>query len=974
MRKSTALFRGLAAVMAFTTAVSVSAVTLTFQYSGIINTRMGLQTTTTITDEDAEGTIFYANDYGYDDAALISVYADTKEINVEIAEEGITLLKNENDALPIAQDSRITIFGYGAMRETIYSSSSPSYMENTSFLQAMENTFGADNVNETVCETAYADANGEAELSAITANASTWQSDYNDAAIMVVARQGSEGNDIPMYSTTDTYDDGTARRYLDLTTNEEALINYLCEQKAAGVFDKVIVIVATEWQMELDWLNEYDIDAALLSGMNGTWGCDAIGKILDGEVNPSGHLVDSYANNSFSAPATTYAAENTMTWTNADEVIAANPEVNDADGANIKYYIIYAEGIYVGYKYYETRYEDTVTGSGSAASAVGSSYGEAWSYADEMGYTFGYGLSYTDFTQTLDSVSFDEDSDSYTVTVTVTNSGDTAGKDVVEVYAQTPYGDYEKQNLVEKASIQLVGYDKTDLLEPGESQTLEIPVWQYFLASYDTNGAGTYILSAGDYYLSIGDDAHDALNNVLAAKGYTTADGMTADGDASKTYTWNQAALDSVTYATSVYNDTEVTNQFDDADINYYGYDFDYLSRSDWEGTYPAVAEQLEATEAVISSLSNYDYETPDDAPSVDDFTQNADNGLMLIDMMEVDYDDDETWDLFLDQFSIEELCNLMTDSMAVEAVPSLGVTGAQRVDDDTTTGGNMKWVSHPTLARTWNSELAEKRGTYSGLVAQLNDYDELWYGSGNLHRTPFGGRANQYYSEDSIMSYLVGYTEAAAVQATGVTPCIKHFCTNDQETHRQGVSTFTNEQALREIYAKAFEGGFAGGALSTMTALNRIGTRLAKNNTALLTNLLRGEWGFKGHITSDGYVKVGYFDNTLEELTAGMDYSCCDSVGVNAKVMLSAINGGDGYILQKARESAKHNLYVMAHSWRMNGMDAGTTVLYTVPAWQTALLVTNVVSLLGFAVFTILAGVGIFSDKKKVSSKEGKA
>ncbi len=311
----------------------------------------------------------------------------------------------------------------------------------------------------------------------------------------------------------------------------------------------------------------------------------------------------------------------------------------------------------MGYKYYETRYEDIIMGNGNAASAVGATTGDSWNYSDEMVYPFGYGLSYTDFTQTLDGVTYDADTDTYTVKVTVTNNGSVAGKDVVEVYAQTPYGDYEKKNLVEKASVDLVGYEKTDVIEPGASQTVEVPVEGYFLASYDDNNAKTYILSAGDYYLTVGDDAHDAINNILAAKGYTTADGMTADGDAAKTYTWSQAELDTTTYATSHYTDATVTNLFDEADINSYGYDFTYLTRSDWEGTYPEQANNYEATADVISDLSNYDYETPADAPSVDDFTQNADNGLTLVDMIGLDYDDPQ-WETFLDEFSIEEIYN----------------------------------------------------------------------------------------------------------------------------------------------------------------------------------------------------------------------------------------------------------------------------------------------------------------------------
>ena len=251
-------------------------------------------------------------------------------------------------------------------------------------------------------------------------------------------------------------------------------------------------------------------------------------------------------------------------------------------------------------------------GNGDASSVVGSSTGSGWNCADEVVYPFGYGLSYTNFTQTLKGVTFNADTDKYEVEVEVTNTGDVAGKSVVEVYAQTPYGDYEKSNSIEKSAVQVVGFEKTDTLEPGQSQTVTVECERYMLASYDSKGAQGYILSADDYYLAVGDDSHDALNNILAAKGYTAADGMTADGDADKVYSWNQAELDATTYKMSRVDDTvEVTNQFDNADPNYYGVDFTYLSRSDWSGTYPASVVSINATDEMIDDLNLAWYETP---------------------------------------------------------------------------------------------------------------------------------------------------------------------------------------------------------------------------------------------------------------------------------------------------------------------------------------------------------------------------
>ena len=997
MKKSGAILRGFAALLAFIMLVSMSATTLTFQYDSIINKALGVKTTVTekADDSDENANIYYPNDYGYDDSALAAVNLDSVSTNVKLAEEGTVLLRNVNNALPLG-DSKVTLFGYAAQSSSMSSTTlgnslngtSADYLTAYTFIDAMKEVFGEENVNTTLCTELYANlksnAGGvqggmmggsnatitEAEVSEVKAYESSWQNDYNDAAIFVVDRSVSEGSDGYMYSE-ETYDDGSARHWLDLSVNEEATLAYLIEQRDAGVFKKVIVVVGSELQMELGFLEEYNVDACILAGHQGAFGCLGVAEVLYGSVNPSGHVVDTYASNSLSSPAVTYAGrENTQTWSNYEELMEKNPLVNDSNGATINYYIIYAEGIYVDYKYYETRYEDVVMQQGSADSTVGSTSGSAWSYADEIVYPLGYGLSYTTFEQTLDSVKYNASDKSYTVTVTVTNTGDVAGKDVVQVYAQTPYGDYEKENLVEKASVNMVTFGKTDTLEPGASETLELTFDGYFLASYDTYGAGTYILSQGDYYLAIGDDCHDALNNILAAKGYTTADGMTADGNADNAYKWTQDELDTETYRYSVYNGAEVKNLFDDADINYYGYDFTYLTRQDWEGTYPETAEVLEASDLVISTMSNYDYETPEDAPSVDDFTQGERAGISLTDMINVDYDDDEAWDAFLDQMTVEEMANLMTDDLSAQVVADLDIPGNSHIDAEGNPGGQYDWVSQPVTARAWNTDLDYERGVYEGLIASLNGMDEVWFGSSDFHRTPFGGRVSQYFSADATLDYWHTYYEAQGMQEQGVTCCIKHFCTNDQETNRTGISTFLTEQALREIYARAFEGGFAGGALGTMTALGRIGTRLAKNYKALITDLLRGEWDFKGHVTSDGYVSnLNYFQNSIEEVVAGLDYSCIDTAGVHSQRMQEAIANGDGYLLQVLRQAAKRNLYVMCRTSRMNGLGEGTTVRAIVPAWEQALLIVNLVSAVGFVVCTALSVVD-YCKKRKVAVK----
>ncbi len=976
MKKRSYLFRGLAAVMGVLMFLSISLSTLALGNKTTVNDMFGVSSSVIVGGDDDSFPIYVENDYGYDSTALQAAYYDAAAAAQEIAEEGMTLLKDENDALPLAEGSRITLFGNASVNSNIYVANSPDYIPYATYVGAMQDVFGADNVNTTLCENVYEgmDSTGtstvaEAPLSEVQAYESTWQNDYNDAAVVVLARNGSEGNDVYQYASDDTYADGSPRRMMDLSTNEEALISYLQEQKNAGVFGSVIVVVATDFDMEFDFLTEYDVDACLLCGCTGSYGCNAVAEVLAGQVNPSGRTVDTYAASSVSAPAVVNAGwEGYSTWTNADELNEYDQINNDI---NIDYYVVYAEDIYVGYKYYETRYEDTVMGTGNASSTAGTFMSEGdWNYADEMCFTLGYGLSYTTFDQTLESVTYDADTHTYTLTVTVTNTGDVAGQDVVEVYAQTPYGDYEKENRLEKSAIQLLTYAKTDLLEPGESQTMELEALEYFLASYDTYGAGTYVLSAGDYYLAIGSDAHDALNNVLAAKGYTTADGMTADGDAAKTYTWNQASLDKDTYAVSYYNDTEVVNVFDDADINYYDdYEYTYLTRSDWEGTWP-VRQEWAATQQMMDALSNYYYETPEDAPEVSSFTQGEDSGLTLVDMIGVDFDD-EKWDTFLNQLTIEQLADTTTTSLT--AVSELEIPSQGRGDDDQQGAGTLiNWPSHPLTARTWDTNMNTLRGHYEGLTCYLNGMDEIWYGAANIHRTSFGGRVGQYWSEDAVLDYWNGYYEAEAMQAEGVTMCVKHMCCNDQEAQRTGLSVFVNEQTLREIYLRAFEGSFAGGALGVMTTTGRVGPTLGKNYAAMLTDVLKGEWGFKGHVTSDGYVNTGYYNNSLEEFDAGMDYSCLDSNRVNGTRVVNAINDGDGHMLEVLREAAKRNLYVAAQSARMNGLGSGAVYVPIAPTWQVVLVVADIVLAVLFVLCLIGAVVQtVQADKKKVVKEE---
>ncbi len=982
MNRRISINRGLAGILAFLLFLAVSGTTLMFSFSTAINKALNINTSEVVTsDEDTNvDTAYYTSEFGTDyenKQSALKVQMAVAAENVTQAEEGTVLLMNNNNALPLSMDSRITLFG-NASYNSMMSSSPEASIPTMTFNAAMQKVFGEGNINTILSEKVYSSLSAtsstevvEAPIADVEAQENSWTDDYNDAAIVVLARTGGEGDDSAMLTS-----DGS--HYLGLQANEKALMEYLQTKKDNGVIKKIIVVINTDQMMELGWLNDYEVDACVLAGVPGATGFEGVANVIAGNVSPSGHLVDTYAANSLSAPAVTYACDNTMAWANTDEVNAYCTDTTN-DGEQIDFYTIYAEGIYVGYKYYETRYEDCVMGDGNADSAAGASSGESWDYGNEIVYTFGYGLSYTTFKQELLNVNYDASTDNYELEVKVTNTGSVAGKSVVEVYAQTPYGDYEKANDVEKSAVQIIGFGKTDTLNPGESATITVEAERYMLASYDSNGAQGYILSAGDYYLAIGDDAHDALNNILAAKGYTAADGMDADGDARKTYTWNQAELDTTSYATSRYTDAEVTNQFDNADLNYYGVDFTYLSRSDWEGTYPVEALEVSATQEMMDDLNTDWYEEPEDSADVSDFTQGADNGLTFADMRLVDWDDDETWNEFLDQLTVDEMVSLMPDTFGVAGVDSIGMPAQKRSDDGNGIGTSMTatntkcmpWVSDVMTARTWNTDRFEQKGKLMAVQAAYSGLNEVWYGGGNIHRTPFSGRNALYFSEDGNYSYIVNAAVAKAMQANGVNYAIKHFALNDQETGRESLNTFANEQTIRENYLRSFEGAFCeGGALSVMTAFSRFGCIYAATSVPLLTNVLRGEWGFKGHVTTDGFSASSlYKTHYLEMFTAGVDFFCLDP-GKTPEAMKAAIDSGDGYMMQCLRDMTKRNVYAASRTVSTNGLSSNSVVVTIVPWWQILMLAVTGVCAIGVVVCTVISATGIYG-KKREAKKE---
>ncbi|MNB81146.1 Thermostable beta-glucosidase B [compost metagenome] len=966
MRRQSNLWRGMTSVFAFLLSFSLLMTQLLLSWSGQVN--VFLNVTAPVIEADAS-TMQYKSDYELSDEGLQQMLADSDKHDVQTMEEGAVLLKNEQAVLPLSSEERsVTLFGR-ATADPVYSGNAggPGMDEarKVNLYSALQEA--GFKINDKLFD-AYTNSDvarvkaspdwfiGEVENSFYTSELqATYQADYNDAAIVMLSRDGGEGKDL---ATSDR--DGIS--YLALHDSEKDLLKMI---KDSGKFTKTIVLINSAYAMELGWIEEeeYGVDAALWIGNPGLKGFTGVANVLTGAADPSGRLVDTYAADSLSSPAVS----------NAGDFKYAND-----DG----HYIVEAEGIYQGYKYYETRYQDAVLGLNNADSSAGAFVNkDSWSYADEMVYTFGYGSSYAEFSQELTSVNWDRQAKTVTATVKVTNEGYPEGsaytgksKSVVQLYAQLPY----EKGQAEKSAIQLIGFGKTGELSAGESEEVTVTVDEYLFATYDVNaenGAdpakkGSYVYDPGDYYFAIGNDSHDALNNILARKEGANVQGklLAADGSNVEGKPENAAAvalesLDNTTYAKSQYTDEVVSNRFDTVDINTFAENtVTYLTRSDWN-TYPQPYKDITATDDLKSTMYDQKYQKPADAPAYDSFTQGAEATLKLLDMKDVPFEDDETWNKFLDQLTVSELSATIGENFGQPAVKSINKPANKNTDGPSGSqssylyGGNQPATFHVVqvvAASTWSNELIAERGNFIAEDCLFSGTSQLWSPGGNLHRTPFSGRNFEYYSEDSILTYLMGATQTEAMQAKGLTAAIKHFVANDQETNRQELSTFMTEQAYRQGPLKGFEGAFTkGGALGTMMSFSRIGGQLAYSDNATLKQVLRKEWGFKGVTITDS-VKGNPNIPTVESLVNGTDTFNADT-GRASEILKYLVSKKDGYVLQELRRANKHFYYSLANSNLLNGLTDDTEVEGFTPWWQTFLKVTNYVLIALTALSAIL-------------------
>ena len=919
------------------------------KYSDLISVYFN-QPTSKVVSASNETTEHFTSDYASDDEREQAL----ADMGTTILREGVTLLKNENGTLPLEATSKISVFGQDSV-DSVYGGGGAGSID-TSKAQSLMDAFeqaGFD-VNPTLTEfyttgagkdyrKTSTDAYGKGTFAVNEVPASAYTDDveksfasYNDAAIVVIGRSGSESQDLPTDKLASGY------TYLQLDDDERAML-----KMASDNFDKVVVLLNTQNPMELADLEDDSIDAVMWIGSLGQTGAGGVAEALNGTVNPSGHLPDTYAYDLKSAPSSANFGSYAI--------------VNGTDRFTSSY-MAYAEGIYVGYRYYETRYEDVVLGNEARSN---------YDYTKQVAYPFGYGLSYTDFTWS--DYSMKKADGGFDISVKVTNTGKTAGKNVVQLYMQSPYTDYDKANGIEKASVELVGYAKTDTLKAGASETVTVHVDQESMKTYDSAGEGTYIMDAGDYYLVAGTDAHNALNNILAAKGKTTADGMTENGNAALAAKHTVHSQDNTTYAKSAATDEKISNQFDDVDLTTYDNSFTYLSRSDWTGSWPATYAdgKWTASQKFLDALTiDTAQSEPEQKPTTD--TDNPSYGKLNASMlMDTDYAD-ESWSALIGQMSVKELDQLVriggyaTKSVSSTQLPATTDKDGPAGISSTLVGGEsgMGYPSEIVIAATWNSDLAESFGKAIG-EDSLALKVAVWYGPAcNIHRNPYGGRAFEYFSEDSYLSGAMCAKVVAGAGSKGVVSTVKHFALNDQETNRMGGAIFANEQTIRQLYLRPFEMSVRdGGATAMMASMNRIGSRWTGGHKGLMTNTLRGEWGFNGFVVTDqASYSVFAYEDLREGLEAGTDLWLNTDAGL---WKLPDDDMTDGVIANMQR--AAHNIsYAISRSNAMNGLSANSKIVKVTPLWRWGVYALDGVVTVGAVALIAIATLQILRRRKR--------
>ena len=1028
-KKFTPAMRGLAALMTCLMVLSIVGTGVANTYRGALDDTLGTESYVTINDDSAAR---FKTDY----ATIEDMAAAARDIAIREGEEGTVVMKNDNGVLPLKANANVALFGLAAynvygpkggnadaasladalagaglnVNETL----KDYYMTNiiNMHTEMRANRWTGKEVPTTVYDHMYVSAPGDwttyqiaevppAEFETLGVPANWKEAIAKDSiGICVFARGAGEGNTYKPGSALNYAGEATGEDPLKLSADELAVV-----EAAKATCSKVIVLLNTGNNMMIADIAEggsHEVDGICYIGCPNDYQTIGIANVLTGKVNATGALASAFVRDHQSIPAVQnvggdYFADYEIVCRNDDPRYPGKEIGNigtgsfgGADTYNGGMYIVEAEGIYVGYKYYETRYFDAVMGQGNANSAAGATQGSAWNYGDEMLYTFGHGLSYLDYTQTIKSVTVDRSvNGNITAVVEVKNNSNQDGKFLTQLYVQQPYTDYDRTNLVEKSAVMFLNSAKVDVAA-GKSKEVTITIPTKYLASYDANNAKTYILDAGDYYFTAAAGAHEAVNNILAAQGKTVADGMDAAGSKA-VVSWKLDQLDNTTFA--IANNTTVTNVADDADLNYWlPGTVTYLTRQDWN-TFPINYNKLNLKIADspkkdqwIAEMRGETYTISDTGAAVEavpgpKFTASEIGAEQLNNI------NDPYWDKLVHAITIDEAVgavihggsrsDTLTNIDNPVVIQNEGPTGISAGYTDEATGKTYKFNvnSQTLLGCSFNPELAYQWGLVEGNSCLWVERYDLWGSGLTLNRTPYNGRNYEYISEDPMLTNVIGREVIQGCSDKGIINGPKHMGFNDQEHNRAGISAYMTEQKFRETDLRGFEGALSDAfGMGVMIAFNRIGATNASHHVGMIQKIVRGEWGFKGLISTDMMNNYLYFNAesmVMAGITQVADFAADNSHinlgegGVDAvwpHISLETVSK-DSNLVEQARENLKYQLYIFANSAILN---ISTQRVNT--WWDTALTVTtyasSILAVLFFLAWVVLT---LLPEKKPV-------
>lgn len=1028
-KKFTPAMRGLAALMTCLMVLSIVGTGVANTYRGALDDTLGTESYVTINDDSAAR---FKTDY----ATIEDMAAAARDIAIREGEEGTVVMKNDNGVLPLKANANVALFGLAAynvygpkggnadaasladalagaglnVNETL----KDYYLTNiiNMHTEMRANRWTGKEVPTTVYDHMYVSAPGDwttyqiaevppTEFEALGVPANWKEAIAKDSiGICVFARGAGEGNTYKPGSALNYAGEATGEDPLKLSADELAVV-----EAAKETCSKVIVLLNTGNNMMIADIAEggsHEVDGICYIGCPNDYQTIGIANVLTGKVNATGALASAFVRDHQSIPAVQnvggdYFADYEIVCRNDDPRYPGKEIGNigtgsfgGADTYNGGMYIVEAEGIYVGYKYYETRYFDAVMGQGNANSAAGATQGSAWNYSDEMLYTFGHGLSYLDYTQTIKSVTVDRSvNGNITAVVEVKNNSNQDGKFLTQLYVQQPYTDYDRTNLVEKSAVMFLNSAKVDVAA-GKSKEVTITIPTKYLASYDANNAKTYILDAGDYYFTAAAGAHEAVNNILAAQGKTTADGMDAAGK-NAVVSWKLDALDNTTFA--IANNTTVTNVADDADLNYWlPGTVTYLTRQDWN-TFPINYNKLNLKIADSPKKDQWIAEMRGETYTISDTGAAAEAvpgpkfTASEIGAEQLNNINDPYWDKLVHAITIDEAVgavihggsrsDTLTNIDNPVVIQNEGPTGISAGYTDEATGKTYKFNvnSQTLLGCSFNPELAYQWGLVEGNSCLWVERYDLWGSGLTLNRTPYNGRNYEYISEDPMLTNVIGREVIQGCSDKGIINGPKHMGFNDQEHNRAGISAYMTEQKFRETDLRGFEGALSDAfGMGVMIAFNRIGATNAAHHVGMIQKIVRGEWGFKGLISTDMMNNYLYFNAesmVMAGITQVADFAADNSHinlgegGVDAvwpHISLETVSK-DSNLVEQARENLKYQLYIFANSAILN---ISTQRVNT--WWDTALTVTtyasSILAVLFFLAWVVLT---LLPEKKPV-------